>query len=166
MEKEDKLIEVLARIMIIMIIIFCIWIDLNQHCRYRLLECLICANSIYIIHFQLFDYRIENTQISIYCIVMTFLCHTCDCRQYKQTRQKSNGNISRQVIAFHTFLILYKSFLRMRIIHCEMQSTTFLAFHRLTHYQITHVYHVSQFADVLGGLHALEQVFRLLKEKV
>ena len=32
--------------------------------------------------------------------------------------------------------------------------------------QVTHIYHVSQFADVLGGLHALEQVFRLLKEKV
>ena len=54
----------------------------------------------------------------------------------------------------------------VRIINRVMQSTAFLAFHSLTHDEITHIDHVTQFADLFGGYATLEQAFRLFIKDV
>ena len=52
------------------------------------------------------------------------------------------------------------------IVNGVVQSAAFLALQRLPRDEVTNVNHVPQFADVLRGLHTLEEVFRLFVEQV
>ena len=52
------------------------------------------------------------------------------------------------------------------IIDGIVQTTAFLAFECLTRDEIAYVDHVSQFADVFGGLDSLKEVFGLFVEKI
>ena len=54
----------------------------------------------------------------------------------------------------------------MRIINRIMQSATLLTLHCLTHNQITHVHHITQFADFSGRYAALEQAFSFLVDNI
>ena len=44
-----------------------------------------------------------------------------------------------------------------------MQATGFFALQGLSGNQITHIDHIAQFTDILGGLYAFEEVFGLFK---
>ena len=47
-----------------------------------------------------------------------------------------------------------------------MQSAAFFAFHRLTHNQIAHIHHITQFANLSGRYTAFEQAFSLFVDNI
>ena len=53
-----------------------------------------------------------------------------------------------------------------RVVNRVMESATLLAFHGLAGDEVTHVDHVTQFADLLIGLDTFEEVFGLFVEQV
>ena len=52
------------------------------------------------------------------------------------------------------------------IVDGVVQAAAFLAFHGLAGDEVAHVDHVAQLADVLGGLHTFEELFRLFVKQI
>ena len=54
----------------------------------------------------------------------------------------------------------------VRIVDGVVQAAAFLALHGLAGDEVAHVDHVAQLADVLGGLHTFEELFRLFVKQI